>query len=117
MTDSRSAQCAKILDRLIATRGDWVSLSEITDRAAQYNARILELRRLVFQIENLTKEVDGVRHSRFRMITGPEQPIRSQQTDRIAQAQGWLSVARGQTEPSPTGSLFGDLSQDRSCRE
>jgi hypothetical protein len=39
--------------------------------AAQYNARILKLRRLDFNIENRTECVDGVRHSWFRLLQSP----------------------------------------------
>jgi hypothetical protein len=45
--------------------------------AAQYNARVLELRRLGFNIENKTERVEGVRHSWFRLLDDvptPETP-------------------------------------------
>lgn len=60
-------QRARILRLLIDARGAWVPLPEIMACAAQYNARILELRRLGFDIENRTEIVDGVRHSWFRL--------------------------------------------------
>lgn len=65
--DSRSTQRNRILGLLIAARGDWVPLPKITDCAAQYNARIFELRRLGFCVKNRTREVDGSRHSWFRL--------------------------------------------------
>jgi hypothetical protein len=71
MKDSRSGQRAKILDLLISARGDWVSLPRIMDCAAQYNARIFELRRLGFRITNRTQDVKGSRHSWFRLESGP----------------------------------------------
>ena len=67
--DSRATQRGKILALLIAARGDWVPLPEITECAAQYNARIFELRRLGFRIKNRTQDVNGVRHSWFRLET------------------------------------------------
>jgi hypothetical protein len=55
---------------------EWIPLYEITPLAAQYNARIKELRpeydkrgaliRPGMDIVNMTKRVDGVRHSWYR---------------------------------------------------
>ena len=76
MIDLRATQRGRILELLIASRGDWVPLPEITNCASQYDARIFELRRLGFRITNRTKEVKGVRHSWFRLepgITSPDQ--------------------------------------------
>jgi hypothetical protein len=111
---SRSTQRGRILELLIAARGDWVPLPKITECAAQYNARIHQLRRLGFRIENHSKQIDGVRHSSFRLVRGPDQSARGPQPDRIAKAREWLSVARGtDTRPEPlptaackTGTLF-----------
>jgi hypothetical protein len=64
------SQCAAILRLLIEAHGAWVPLPEIMACAAQYNARVLELRRLGFNIENRTERVDGARHSWFRLVTG-----------------------------------------------
>jgi hypothetical protein len=69
--DSRRAQRAKILELLISAHGTWVPLPKITDCAAQYNARIFELRRLGFKITNRMQEVNGSRHSWFRLESGP----------------------------------------------
>ena len=71
MPDSLTTQRGRILNLLISARGAWVPLPEITACAAQYGARVLELRRLGFRIENRTKKVDGTRHSWFRLISGP----------------------------------------------
>jgi hypothetical protein len=84
----------------------------------QYNARIFELRRLGFRIKNRTQEINGVKHSWFRLVQKPEQPAGSAQPDRTAKARQWLSVARGETtQASETRSLFGDHAPDRSYRE
>lgn len=69
-------QRAEILRLLIDARGAWVPLPEIMACAAQYNARIFELRKN-FNIENRTETVDGVRHSWFRLISHPE-PCKSE---------------------------------------
>jgi hypothetical protein len=71
--DSRATQRGRILKLLIEARGGWVPLPEISACAAQYNARIFEIRRLGFRIENRTREVAGVRHSSFRLVSGPAQ--------------------------------------------
>jgi hypothetical protein len=61
----------EILRLLIDARGGRVLLPEIMACAAQYNARILELRRMRFNIENRTERVDGARHSWLRLISSP----------------------------------------------
>jgi hypothetical protein len=71
MKDSRGTQRAKILNVLRAASGEWVPLPQITACAAQYNARVFELRRQGFTIRNRTKDVDGVRHSWFRLESSP----------------------------------------------
>jgi|ERR1035438_10069137 hypothetical protein len=68
---TRANQCSKILGLLIAAHGSWVSLLDIKECGAQYNARIYELRRLGFGIENRISEVDGVRKSWFRLKSIP----------------------------------------------
>jgi hypothetical protein len=72
---ARATQRGQILSVLVAARGDWVPLPKIIERAAQYNARILELRRLGFRITNRTCEVDGERHSWFRLESPPADAI------------------------------------------
>lgn len=70
-SSQRATQRAKILEILLNANGNWIGLPQIAACAAQYNARIFELRRLGFRILNRTKEVDGVRHSWFKLETGP----------------------------------------------
>jgi hypothetical protein len=67
-------QRAKILALLFAACGAWVPLPKIMACAAQYNARIFELRRMGFNIENRTERVDGVRRSWFRLLNSPAPP-------------------------------------------
>ncbi len=69
--ESSSTQRSRILSLLISARGGWVSLPEIAALACQYNSRLLDLRRLGFRIENRTKEVDGARHSWYRLVSNP----------------------------------------------
>jgi hypothetical protein len=69
--DSSSTQRERIFNLLVCAQGDWVPLLEIAACAPQYNARIFELRRFGFRIENRTKEINGVRHSWFRFASSP----------------------------------------------
>jgi hypothetical protein len=75
--DNHKTQRGRLLKLLLDPRGDWVSLSDILAlNIAQYSARIHELRRLGFTIENKTETVDGKRHSWFRLIRNePQQAL------------------------------------------
>jgi hypothetical protein len=101
--DSRSAQRGKILDALISAKGGWVPLPKITACAAQYNARIFELRRMGFKIVNRTRDVDGVRHSWFRLESKPAEVRSSKHATH--------RPVPHEAIPTP-GSLFGDLSPE-----
>jgi hypothetical protein len=69
--ESSSTQRGRILGLLIEARGGWVPSPAIAACAAQYNARIFELRRLGFEIVNRTEERDGIRCSCFRLVSTP----------------------------------------------
>jgi hypothetical protein len=57
---------------LIDARSQWVPLPEILALGvAQYNARIFELRRLDFRIENRAERRDGQTHTFFRLVPSP----------------------------------------------
>lgn len=59
---------AKVLDLLERFRGEWVPLTAILRLGvAQYNARILELRRAGFPIENKTEWSGGRKISFFQL--------------------------------------------------
>src|SRR5438034_3026465 len=73
-------QRAAILRLLIEARGAWVPLPEIMACAAQYNARVLELRRLGFHVENKTERVNGARHSWFRLVDRKSTRLNSSHT-------------------------------------
>ncbi|MGH9504800.1 MAG: hypothetical protein ACRD20_18260 [Terriglobales bacterium] len=78
--DSRNTQRSRILGLLIDARGAWVPLPRVLELgAAQYGARILELRRLGFNIENRR---DG-EHSAFRLLPGPSLPAPAAECDRL----------------------------------
>ena len=66
----RATQRSRILELLVAAHGEWVPLPQILAlRISQVGARILELRRSGFNIENRTEIIDGQRHSWYRLIT------------------------------------------------
>ena len=71
---SARTQRERILNLLISSKGQWIPLPEIAALAKQYNARLLELRRLGFRIKNRIREENGERLSWFMLETGPEQP-------------------------------------------
>jgi hypothetical protein len=59
----------KIRELFEGRPGEWIPLPTILRLGvAQYNARILELRREGYQIENETQWIEGVRTSRFRFM-------------------------------------------------
>jgi hypothetical protein len=103
--ETRANQRSKILGLLIAARGDWVSLLSIKECGAQYNARIFELRRLGFGIENKIRDVEGKRCSWFRLESSPE---------RSPNIQGAVEGAPG-TKQAPRDSFpeFGRLAPER----
>lgn len=63
-------QRAQVLRLLIDAKGSWVPLPEILALGiAQFGARIFELRRLGFQIENkIERDDSGVIHSWYRLL-------------------------------------------------
>lgn len=64
--DEYTGQHAKIMSLFKSRQGQWVPLPDILALGvAQYNARILELRRLGEQISNKTEVVNGQKHSWF----------------------------------------------------
>lgn len=65
----RTSQCERLLQLLLENRGRWVPLPEILKVAgSQQSARIFELRRDGWRIENkLLRVVDGARHTAFRI--------------------------------------------------
>jgi hypothetical protein len=68
----RKSQSAALLRLLTDAHGSWVPLPKVLALGiAQYNARVFELRRLGFAIENKTERVDGARHSWFRLVNSP----------------------------------------------
>jgi hypothetical protein len=58
---------------------------EIAACAQQYNSRVFDLRRLGFRIENRTEEIDGARHSWFRIVpTSSAAPAAAERADVVS---------------------------------
>lgn len=95
---SAKTQRQAILDRLVEARGAWVALPEIVRFAAQYGARIFELRRMGFRIENRVQDMDNGRHSWFRLVTGVDVKAtaasKTPRTECAANGDGGLAYAR-----------------------
>jgi hypothetical protein len=102
--ESAKTQRARILRVLTDARGAWVALPEMMACAAQYNARIFQLRRPGFTIENRT-EADsetGARHCWFRLVSSSArngaEPQNAAET--TATAGDWYEREHG-SRPSP----------------
>lgn len=70
---SAKTQRARILRVLLDAKGSWVPLPVILElRISQFGARIFELRRTGFVIENKTERDDsGAVHSWYRLVSSP----------------------------------------------
>jgi hypothetical protein len=99
-------QRARIFRLLSSHKGEWVPLYEILPLAAQYSARIHELRKLGANIENRTTRMrNGDVRSWFRLVVPPPDPIASTtQPQRSA-------VSRPSEQPELALTLFGNLAK------
>jgi hypothetical protein len=65
----RPNQRQKLLKLLRENSGQWVGLPRILDlRISQYSARVHELRKMGYRIENKTKHCNGQVWSWFRLV-------------------------------------------------
>jgi len=98
-------QRGEILALLIKAHGEWVPLPEIMACAAQYNARVFELRRLGFNVENRT-ETDsdtGQRHSWFRLVS----TVTKSTTETRSRTSGdWFDGPRPKADAPPSGDVL-----------
>ncbi len=65
---TRPTQRAAILRLLEERKGQWVPSYELAGIALQYGARVLELRRAGYAIENKAQHVNGQIHAAFRLV-------------------------------------------------
>jgi hypothetical protein len=107
-TDSRTTQRSRILALLIGARGAWVPLREILALGiAQYNARLFELRRMGFVLQNRVERRDGQRYSFFRLVASTTQVATSPPPKGEPSGLPPESTA---SEPA-ADSLFGDMAR------
>jgi hypothetical protein len=92
-------QRAAILRLLIEARGAWVPLPEIMACAAQYNARILELRRAGFNIPKPRIEtINGQKHTWYRLLPSSAQAPVSSSFSAAKQSKSWEQVCAEREE-------------------
>lgn len=103
---SRHTQRSRILRLLIDARGSEVPAPELAAIALQYGARILELRRLGFRIENRREKRDGKIVSWFRLV--PNRSISTLDQPRVA-LEKIQESKQGEPQQEAPLSLFGDL--------
>ncbi len=65
---TRPTQRAAILRLLEERKGQWVPSYELAGIALQYGARVLELRRAGYAIENKAQHINGQAHGAFRLV-------------------------------------------------
>ena len=70
---SRTTQRERILQALQECPGQWVPSYELAAIALQYGARIYELRKQGYLIENKAQDVNGQVHSAFRLVPAASQ--------------------------------------------
>ena len=69
----KATQRQKLLELLQSRPNQWIPLPEIMRLGlAQYNARILELRHSGYKIENKIQDIEGIRHSWFKLVPQPD---------------------------------------------
>lgn len=82
LSNPRQNERSDILALLIAARGEWVPLGNISACAVFWAARIHELRRLGFRILNeARRDVEGKQRAWFRLETGPTVVQKAEATD------------------------------------
>ena len=101
--ENSATQRGRILRLLIEARGDWIPSPTIAAIAQQYNARLFELRRLNFRIENRTEERNGIRCSWFRLVPGRVQvePTAAPSAERVDSINSQTKPAGGDVTSLP----------------
>jgi hypothetical protein len=111
---STTRQAEKILVLLRAAHGAWVPLPEIMACAAQYNARVFDLRGRGLNIENRTETMgDGSRHSWFRLVDSPAVPAptpsNTPPADDPSSTADWFEGQAGKPRPAEQSPDLGPL--------
>jgi hypothetical protein len=102
--DQPSSQKARIAWKLHAAYPNWVPAPSLAAVSLQYSARIFELRREGWQIDNKVEvQPDGTKHGFFRLA----QPMTYPNPSDKRELRPAIDVP---TRSAPPASLFGDLS-------
>ncbi len=109
-----TAQRARILALLVNARGRWVPLPEILElHISQFGARIFELRRTGFQIENkIERDDSGVVHSWYRLLrsaSAPAPPNPAETRINGVESKDWYERQAGKPRPAEPAPDFGPL--------
>ena len=91
---NRTTQRTRILRLLQSRVGQWVPSYELAAIALQYSARVHELRRQGYNIENKAQNVNGQVHGAFRLVLPKEQGRLFERLPAAVQEekQHWLEV-------------------------
>jgi Helix-turn-helix domain len=111
----RHKQTDAILALLEEANGQWVPLPAILQLGiAQYNSRILELRRTGHRIENRVESANGARHSWYRLVVRGQQPIQqNQQLPSLAPIGANESATLGPIDPRVSTMLEYEMGRRR----
>ena len=100
MTD-RGTQRGRILQLLKENSGCWVPSHQLASIALQYGARIYELRKQGYKIDNKMQEVNGQTRGAFRLVV----PAGDQASLFDAGLEAQPQVREHWLEPQPQGRL------------
>ena len=82
MNDCRATQRSRILEILRTANGREVPLPAIAAIAAQYNARVYELRRMGYRITNRRQRMaDGALHTWFKLESSPTSEVQDNEVN------------------------------------
>jgi Helix-turn-helix domain len=110
--NNKNTQRGRILALLMVACCGEVGLPEILQLGiARYGARIGELRKRGYDIQNRTETVDGEKRSWYRLVPSPTLPAQSQ--ERVAAHDSFSKPAPTNSQPA----LFDLGAPDRNYRE
>ena len=98
MTD-RGTQRSRVLRLLQESSNQWVPSYRLAEIALQYGARVYELRKQGYKIDNKMQDVNGKTYGAFRLVPAASQASLFEAPEARPRTQGhWL-------EPQPQRSL------------
>ena len=92
MTD-RGTQRSRVLRLLQESSNQWVPSYRLAEIALQYGARVYELRKQGYKIDNKMQEVNGQTHGAFRLVVPAASQARLFEAPEARPQQGhWLEA-------------------------